>query len=72
MTGDVLIHDPSVIEIDGQFVALGAGQQEHGAIRVKTSPSGIHWTEAGLIGQGRRLGSSDARFPPAQRLGALD
>ena len=42
MSGDVQIHDPSVIEIDGQFVALGTGQQgpTHGAIRAKTSPDG--------------------------------
>ena len=54
MTGDVQIHDPSVIEIGGQFVALGTGQQgpTHGAIRVKTSPDGVRWTDAGVIGQG--------------------
>ena len=54
MTGDLRIHDPSVIEIRGQFVAVGTGQQgpTHGAIRVKTSPDGIKWTDAGLIGQG--------------------
>ena len=54
MTGDVQIHDPSVIEIGGQFVAVGTGQQgpTHGAIRVKTSPDGVRWMDAGLIGQG--------------------
>ena len=54
MAGDVQIHDPSVIEIDGRFVALGTGQQgpTHGAIRAKTSPDGVKWTEAGVIGQG--------------------
>ena len=54
MTGDLRIHDPSVIEILGQFVAVGTGQQgpTHGAIRVKTSPDGVKWTDAGLIGQG--------------------
>jgi arabinan endo-1,5-alpha-L-arabinosidase len=54
MTGDVQIHDPSVIEIGGQFVAVGTGQQgpTHGAIRAKTSPDGIRWTDAGLIGEG--------------------
>src|SRR6202051_4080301 len=54
MTGDVQIHDPSVIEMGGQFVALGTGQQgpTHGAIRAKTSPDGGKWTDAGLIGQG--------------------
>ena len=54
MSGDVQIHDPSVIEIGGQFVAVGTGQQgpTHGAIRVKTSPDGVKWTDAGLIGGG--------------------
>ena len=63
MTGDVQIHDPSVIEIGGHLVALGTGQPgpTHGAIRAKTSSDGIRWTDAGLIGQG----------PPAWALGAL-
>ena len=54
MTGDLQIHDPSVIEIGGRFVAVGTGQQgrTHGAIRVKISPDGIRWTDSGLIGEG--------------------
>jgi arabinan endo-1,5-alpha-L-arabinosidase len=54
MAGDLQIHDPSLIEVDGRFVALGTGQQgpTHGAIRAKTSPDGVKWTEAGVIGQG--------------------
>ena len=54
MTGDTRIHDPSVIEVDGRFVAFGTGQQgpTHGAIRVKTSPDGVAWTDAGFIGDG--------------------
>jgi arabinan endo-1,5-alpha-L-arabinosidase len=54
MTGDTRIHDPSVIEIGGRFVALGTGRQgpTHGAIRVKTSPDGVNWTSAGVIGEG--------------------
>jgi arabinan endo-1,5-alpha-L-arabinosidase len=54
LTGDTRIHDPSVIEVDGRFVAFGTGQQgpTHGAIRVKTSPDGIAWTDAGVIGDG--------------------
>ncbi len=54
MTGDTRIHDPSVIEIDGRFVAVGTGQQgpTHGAIRVKMSQDALRWTEAGLIGSG--------------------
>ena len=54
LTGDTRIHDPSVIEVDGRFVAVGTGQQgpTHGAIRAKTSPDGIAWTDAGVIGKG--------------------
>jgi arabinan endo-1,5-alpha-L-arabinosidase len=54
MSGDVQIHDPSVIEIGGQFAAVGTGQQgpTHGAIRAKTSPDGVRWADAGMIGQG--------------------
>jgi arabinan endo-1,5-alpha-L-arabinosidase len=54
LTGDTLIHDPSVIEAGGRFVAFGTGRQgpTHGAIRVKTSPDGIVWKDAGVIGEG--------------------
>jgi arabinan endo-1,5-alpha-L-arabinosidase len=54
MTGDTRIHDPSIIEVDGRFVAVGTGEQgpTHGAIRVKTSPDGMNWTDAGHIGGG--------------------
>jgi arabinan endo-1,5-alpha-L-arabinosidase len=54
MTGDTRIHDPSVIELDGRFIAVGTGQQgpTHGAIRVKVSTDGLKWTDAGLIGRG--------------------
>jgi arabinan endo-1,5-alpha-L-arabinosidase len=54
MAGDLRIHDPSVIQIGGEFVAVGTGEQgpTHGAIRVKTSLDGIRWTDEGLIGQG--------------------
>jgi arabinan endo-1,5-alpha-L-arabinosidase len=54
LKGDTRIHDPSIIETGGRFVAFGTGQQgpTHGAIRVKTSPDGIAWTDAGVIGDG--------------------
>ncbi len=75
MSGDVQIHDPSVIGIDGKFVALGTGQQgpTHGAIRAKTSPDGVNWTEAGVIGQGPPAWARAALgFKPSNVLGALD
>ena len=54
LTGDTRIHDPSVIEADGRYAAFGTGEQgpSHGAIRVKTSPDGVAWKDAGAIGKG--------------------
>ncbi len=55
LTGDIRIHDPSIIEVDGSYVAFQTGQEGgvyRGAIRLKTSPDGIAWTDAGAIGKG--------------------
>ncbi len=54
MTGDVRIHDPSVIEVDGRFAAFGTGGEgpTRGAIRTKTSPDGARWADTGVIGDG--------------------
>jgi arabinan endo-1,5-alpha-L-arabinosidase len=62
MTGDVRIHDPSVIEIDGRFAAFGTGAAgpTKGAIRTKTSPDGVGWTDAGVIGEGVPAWARDA------------
>jgi arabinan endo-1,5-alpha-L-arabinosidase len=62
LTGDVRIHDPSVIEVDGRFAAFGTGSQgrSRGAIRVKSSPDGVDWTDAGFIGDGPPAWAKDA------------
>lgn len=55
LTGDIRIHDPSIIEVDGKYAAFFTGQEGgvyRGAIRVKTSPDGIVWTDAGSVGKG--------------------
>jgi arabinan endo-1,5-alpha-L-arabinosidase len=54
MSGDTRIHDPSVIEVDGRYAAFGTGGEGlyRGAIKVKTSPDGVTWTDAGAIGKG--------------------
>ena len=54
LIGDTRIHDPSIIEVDGEYAAFGTGEQglTRGAIKVKTSPDGVKWTEAGAIGKG--------------------
>lgn len=53
--GDIRIHDPSVIVVDGNWVAFQTGQEGgsyRGAIRTKTSADGLVWTEAGSVGKG--------------------
>jgi arabinan endo-1,5-alpha-L-arabinosidase len=54
LTGDLRIHDPSVVEVDGKDAAFGTGEPGlyRGAIRVKTSEDGLRWTDAGAIGKG--------------------
>lgn len=55
LTGDIRIHDPSVIELpDGSFVAYETGRSAmtRGAIGIRTSPDGLAWTDAGSIGKG--------------------
>jgi len=54
LSGDTRIHDPSVIEAGGRFAAFGTGGPGlyRGAIRAKTSPDGLAWTDAGAIGKG--------------------
>ncbi len=55
MQGDVRIHDPSVIVVDGQWVSFQTGDEgglHQGAIKLKTSPDGVTWTNAGAIGKG--------------------
>jgi arabinan endo-1,5-alpha-L-arabinosidase len=54
LAGDTRIHDPSIIEVNGEYVAFGTGEQGRyrGAIRAKTSPDGVNWTDAGPVGEG--------------------
>ncbi|HZZ63639.1 MAG TPA: arabinan endo-1,5-alpha-L-arabinosidase [Roseiarcus sp.] len=62
LSGDTRIHDPSVIEVDGEYAAFGTGEQgpTRGAIRVKTSPDGVTWRDAGAIGKGAPKWAVDA------------
>lgn len=55
MQGDVRIHDPSVVVDNGVWASFqtgDAGGLYQGAIKVKTSPDGINWTNAGAVGKG--------------------
>ena len=72
LTGDTRIHDPSVIEVDGRYAAFGTGEQGlyRGAIKVKTSPEGVNWTDAGADRKGRpQMGDRFARLPADECLG---
>jgi arabinan endo-1,5-alpha-L-arabinosidase len=62
LTGDTRVHDPSVIEVDGRYAAFGTGEQglTRGAIKVKTSPDGVAWTDSGAIGKGVPKWAKDA------------
>ena len=55
MTGDTRIHDPSAIVVEGHWVSFQTGDEGglyRGAIKLKTSPDGVAWTNAGAIGKG--------------------
>jgi arabinan endo-1,5-alpha-L-arabinosidase len=52
LTGDVRIHDPSVIVVDGTWVAFGTGAPGHALAPIKTSADGLAWTDAGSVGRG--------------------
>lgn len=55
LKGDLMIHDPTWVEVDGVQIAFGTGREQsrdRGAIRVKTSADGIVWDDKGTIGQG--------------------
>ena len=55
LEGDTAIHDPSLIEVDDVSIVYQTGQEggvHQGAIRIKTSPDGVTWSDAGAIGKG--------------------
>jgi arabinan endo-1,5-alpha-L-arabinosidase len=52
LAGNLFIHDPSVIAIDGRFASFATGVEHdkaRGLPRTKTSPDGITWSETGAI-----------------------
>ena len=55
MLGDTQIHDPSAIVVDGHWVSFQTGDEGglyQGAIKLKTSPDGINWSNAGAVNKG--------------------
>lgn len=53
LRGDLDIHDPTVLRLPGGYVALGTGFEgiDGGTLRLKTSPDGLSWTDAGHLGE---------------------
>src|SRR5947208_3164231 len=55
LTGDLRIHDPTMIVVNGAYVAFATGFEggiDQGALRIKTSPDGIVWKDMGALGKG--------------------
>jgi len=55
LSGDLGIHDPTMIVVDGTYVAFYTGQEGgvyQGALRIKTSPDGVTWKDVGALGKG--------------------
>jgi arabinan endo-1,5-alpha-L-arabinosidase len=54
MQGNLRMHDPSMIVVDGTWVGFYTGAEGfwRGAVLLKTSPDGINWKNAGGIGKG--------------------
>lgn len=56
LSGNVFIHDPSVIATDGGWASFATGVEgapDGGMPRTKSSPDGIKWTETGAIPGGQ-------------------
>lgn len=53
LKGDPQIHDPTLLHVGKTYVAMGTGYEnvEGGTLRVKTSPDGLTWTDAGTLGE---------------------
>ena len=51
LSGDLQIHDPTVLKVGSAYVAMGTGFENvgGGTLRIKTSPDGLTWTDAGHL-----------------------
>ena len=55
LQGDLGIHDPTMIVIDGSYVGFATGFEgglDQGALRIKTSADGVVWKDMGALGKG--------------------
>lgn len=53
LAGDMQIHDPTLLRVGKTYVAMGTGYEnvDGGTLRIRTSPDGISWTDAGTLGE---------------------
>ncbi|WP_404401602.1 arabinan endo-1,5-alpha-L-arabinosidase [Pelagibacterium halotolerans] len=69
LSGNIFIHDPSVVVIEGTFASFATGVEraaDGGTPRTKSSPDGLTWTETGALQGGQPEWIADAlgRMPP--------
>lgn len=52
LKGDLTIHDPTLLRVGGRYLAMGTGYEgiDGGTLRLKTSPDGVTWSDAGHLG----------------------
>ncbi|WP_161880591.1 arabinan endo-1,5-alpha-L-arabinosidase [Deinococcus alpinitundrae] len=52
LKGELQLHDPTVLRIGNQYVAMGTGYEniDGGTLRLKTSKGGLTWADAGHLG----------------------
>ncbi|WP_412026707.1 arabinan endo-1,5-alpha-L-arabinosidase [Deinococcus yunweiensis] len=52
LKGDTQLHDPTVLRVGSRYVAMGTGIEnvDGGTLRLRTSPDGITWMDAGTLG----------------------
>lgn len=52
LRGDLNIHDPTLLRLGSGYLVMGTGYEgiDGGTLRLKTSPDGLSWTDAGHLG----------------------
>ncbi|GHF52671.1 arabinan endo-1,5-alpha-L-arabinosidase [Deinococcus metalli] len=52
LKGNTQLHDPTLLKVGSRYVAMGTGLEnvDGGTLRLRTSPDGVTWTDAGTLG----------------------
>lgn len=52
LKGDTQLHDPTLLKVGSAYVAMGTGIEnvDGGTLRLRTSPDGTAWADAGTLG----------------------